>query len=139
MTEIVIPGRSRTNARASSGFTLLEVMVAIAILAIALMAVFGSQSQSLTLASEAKFHTTGAFLAQSKMAEVEAEAHDNLASDSGDFGDDFPGYSWDLKVSDVDVGVASDHLRQVDLAISWGEDSAYQFRLRQYLYVPQTE
>ena len=52
----------------SPGFTLLEVMVAISILAIALVAVFGSQSQSLSLANEAKFNTTAPFLAQSKMA-----------------------------------------------------------------------
>ena len=56
----------------TSGFTLLEVMVAMAIIAIALTAVLGSQSKSLSLASEAKFSTTVALLAQSKMAEIEA-------------------------------------------------------------------
>ena len=36
-----------------SGFTLLEVMVSVAIIAIALVAALGSQSQSVSLASEA--------------------------------------------------------------------------------------
>ena len=46
------------------GFTLLEVMVAMAIIAIAMTAVLNSQSQSISLASEAKFSTTAALLAR---------------------------------------------------------------------------
>ena len=134
--------KTKGSAQASAGFTLLEVMVAVSIMAVALVAVFGSQSQSVTLATEAKFSTTAAFLAQSKMAEIEAGLDDALASDSGDFGEDFPGYLWEVEVSDVplgDVGDMSDHLRQVDLAISWGEDSPYQYRLRLFMFVPETD
>ncbi|MBW2002545.1 MAG: type II secretion system protein, partial [Deltaproteobacteria bacterium] len=83
------------------GFTLLEVMVAIAIIAITLVAVFGSQSQSLSLANEAKFSTTAALLAQSKMAEIEAINYEDLTSDSGDFGENFPNYHWNLTVRDI--------------------------------------
>jgi len=124
-----------------SGFTLLEVMVAIAIIAIALTAVLGSQSQSLSLASEAKFSTTAAFLAQGKMAEIEAEKVEDLASDSGDFGEDFPGYGWELSVNDVTFdepeGV-SDHLKQIDLTVSWEDHDDYEYRLRLYRLAPKT-
>jgi len=124
-----------------SGFTLLEVMVAMAIIAIALTAVLGSQSQSLSLASEAKFSTTAAFLAQSKMAEIEAEKPEDLTSDSGDFGEDFPGYRWDLTVNDVTLdepeGV-SDHLKQIDLTVSWEEHDQYRYSLKLYRFVPET-
>ena len=125
------------------GFTLLEVMVAMAIIAIALTAVLGLQSQSLSLASEAKFSTTVAFLAQSKMAEIEAQKPEDLTSDSGDFGEDFPGYRWDLSVNDVTLdepeGV-SDHLKQIDLTISWEEYDQYQYRLRLYrLVLPENK
>jgi len=124
-----------------SGFTLLEVMVAIAIIAIALTAVLGSQSQSLSLASEAKFSTTAAFLAQGKMAEIEAEKVEDLASDSGDFGEDFPGYGWELSVNDVTFdepeGV-SDHLKQIDLTVSWEDHDEYEYRLRLYRLAPKT-
>jgi general secretion pathway protein I len=116
-------------------------MVAMAIIAIALMAVLGSQSQSLSLASEAKFSTTAAFLAQGKMAEIEAGKPEDLTSDSGDFGEDFPGYRWDLSVNDVTLdepeGV-SDHLKQIDLTVSWGEHDQYKFRLKLYRFVPET-
>ena len=122
------------------GFTLLEVMVALSIIAIALAAVFGSQSQSLMLASEAKFSTTAALLAQTKMAELDVEDPQNLTSDSGDFGEDFPDYGWELKVMDATFPGAeeiSDLIKQIDLKISWGEDESYQYRLRLYRFVPK--
>ena len=50
----------------------MEVMLAMAILAIALVSVFQSQSQSISMAADSRFLTTAALLAQSKMAEVEA-------------------------------------------------------------------
>lgn len=123
------------------GFTLLEVMVAVALLAIALTAVLGSQSQSVSLASEAKFNTTAALLAQSKVAEVEVEDVEDLTSDSGDFGEDFPGYTWQMTVSSVLLGHpenVSDHLKQIDLTISWGEDGLYQYGLRVFRFSPKT-
>jgi general secretion pathway protein I len=126
--------------RRDSGFTLLEVMIAIAIIAIALVAVLGSQSQSLSLASEAKFNTTAALLAQSKMAEVEAASPEELISNSGDFGEDFPDYRWELTVSDVGFLGAEevlDYLKQIDLVVSWGERKSYQYKVRLYRFVPK--
>ncbi|MBW1740121.1 MAG: prepilin-type N-terminal cleavage/methylation domain-containing protein [Deltaproteobacteria bacterium] len=125
-----------------SGFTLLEVMVAMAIIAIALTAVFGSQSQSLSLASETKFSSTAVFLAQHKMAEIEAEDLPDLTSDSGDFGKDFPGYHWDLSVNSVafdEPQNISNHLKQIDLTVSWEENDRYKYRLRLYRFVPKTK
>jgi len=125
----------------TSGFTLLEVMVAMAIIAIALTAVLGSQSQSLSLASEVKFSTTAALLAQSKMAEIEAEKPGDLTSDSGDF-EDFPGYRWDVSVNPVTFDEAegvSDHLNQIDLTVSWEDNDQYVYRLRLYRFVPEIE
>ncbi|MEA3360900.1 MAG: type II secretion system protein [Thermodesulfobacteriota bacterium] len=124
------------------GFTLLEVMVAIAILSIALVAVYGSQSQSISLASEAKLNTSSALLAQAKIAEIEAEDAENLASDSGDFGEDFPNYRWDLAVSDVPSfgeQEALKHLRQIDLTISYVGQEKFAYKLRLFRFVPRTK
>ena len=85
------------------GFTLLEVMIAMAILAITLVVVFQSQSQSISMTGRARFETTAAFLAQSKMAEIEAANPEEIGSDSGDFGDDFPGYSWQVDVTETEI------------------------------------
>jgi len=125
-----------------SGFTLLEVMIAIAIIAITLVAVFGSQSQSLSLANEAKFSTTAALLAQSKMAEIEAVNPEDLASDSGNFGENFPDYHWNLTVSDVSFAGADEvlsYLKQIDLSILYDEQSQYQYDIRLYRFVSKTK
>ena len=65
----------------------MEVMIAMAILAIALVAVFQSQSQSISMEGNSRFLTTASLLAQSRMAEVEAMGLDNIITNSGDFGD----------------------------------------------------
>ena len=129
-------------SKGARGFTLLEVMIAIAIIAIALVAVLGSQSQSLSLASEAKFNTTAALLAQGKIAEIETESVEDLSSDSGDFGEDFPNYHWEYTVSSLSVaGVeqALDFLKQIDVAVYWGDTDQYQYRVRLYRFVPQDQ
>ena len=124
----------------SPGFTLLEVMIAVAIIAIALMAVLGSQSQGLSLAGESRFNRTATLLAQGKMAEIEAvKDQRDLNSDSGDFGDEFPGYTWQLSVDEVlfdGAETISDRLKQIDLEVSWGSDELYQYRLRLYRFFP---
>ncbi|MBW1912913.1 MAG: prepilin-type N-terminal cleavage/methylation domain-containing protein [Deltaproteobacteria bacterium] len=125
-----------------SGFTLLEVMVALSIIAIALTAVLGLQSQSISLASEAKFGTTASLLAQKKMAEILAEKPEDVKSDSGDFGDDFPDYAWQSTVNDVASNIPEDlqdRLKQIDLKILWDDSELYQYGLRTYCFVPGPE
>ena len=117
------------------GFTLLEVMIAVALIAIALVTLLGSQSQSVFFANSAKFETMAALLAQSKMSEITIQAADSLSSDSGDFGEDYPGYAWEATVSDVSIeglDAISDYLKQIDLAVTWGALS-YNLRLYHYL------
>jgi general secretion pathway protein I len=130
--------RAGHSSEKSSGFTLLEVMIAIAIIAITLVAVFGSQSQSLSLANEAKFSTTAALLAQSKMAEIEAVNPEDLASDSGNFGEAFPNYHWKLTVRDISFVGAEEvlsYLKQIDLNCFYGEQSQYQYDIRLYRFI----
>lgn len=134
--------REYLSKKKGSGFTFLEVMVAVAILAITLTAVLRSQSQSVSLASEAKFYTTVTLLAQGKMAEIEAKDLGALSSESGDFGEDFPGYTWEVTVDNVSLDYpdnVSDHLRQVTLALSWEESDHYQYSLKTYRFSPKGE
>jgi general secretion pathway protein I len=90
--------RPRQIAFVPGGFTLLEVMIAMAILAVALVAVYQSQSQSISMTGSSRFLTTASLLAQSRMVEIDAEDNRKLASGKGDFGDDFPDYIWQVKI-----------------------------------------
>ena len=80
---------------------MLEVMVAIAILAIALTSLLGSQNQSMLAADESEFSMVTAFLAEKKMAELLAEGTD-LTDTSGDFGEHHPTYFWRAELVDAD-------------------------------------
>ncbi len=87
----------------SKGFTLMEVMIAMAVLAIALVAVYQLQSQSISMATDSRFMTTAALLAQSKMVEIETDSSLSNTSDSGDFGTDYPQYTWHLEITDTQM------------------------------------
>lgn len=85
------------------GFTLLEVMIAMAILAIGLLVAFQSQSQSVAMMAASRATTMMTMLAQSKMAELETANIAALASANGDFGSDYPDYTWASQVTSEDV------------------------------------
>jgi len=127
-----------TKNLSNKGFTLLEVMVAVALIAIALTTLLASQSQSVSFANSAKFETMAALLAQSKMSEIVIQETDSLSSDSGDFGDDYPGYAWDVTVSNISLEMddaISDYLKQIDLTVTWG---VFSYNVRLYHYVGGT-
>ena len=101
---IILRSRKKTiNEAGSHGFTLVEVLVAMAILSIALVAVFQLQSQSVSMSAEARFATSAAWLAQSKMTEIETGAAISGRNQEGDFGPDYPQYSWRVDISDTQL------------------------------------
>lgn len=98
------PGKGPPHRAASArGFTLLEVMIAMAILAIALVTVYQSQSQSISMAGSSRFLTTASLLAQGRMAEIDAADPRQVADGNGDFGEEFPGYQWRVEISDTEI------------------------------------
>ncbi len=129
------PKRRPPRGASFGGFTLLEVLLAMAIIAIAVSAVLRSQSQGLSLAREAGFLSTAALLAQAKMAEVDAAAAGALIAGTGEFGDAFPGYAWELNLGGRTPGLdpeVNDRLQPVDLTVLRREDPGFRYRLRLY-------
>jgi len=127
--------------RSERGFTLLEVMVSVTIIGIALVSLIGSQSQSVSIAASSRFETTASLLAQQKLTELALAGFEELHSAEGDFGDDFPGYSWktevrDLGVDDTGIEGADDMLRSVDLIISTGLEDGLTFGVREIMMAP---
>ena len=119
----------------NAGFTLLEVMIALAILAIALTSLFGSQSRSVALAAETRFNTQAPLLAQLQLARLNSAG--TIESDSGDFGDEFPGFRWEVTVEEA-LFPESALLQQLEgkllhitLVVSWGEE-LYSYQLDSY-------
>ena len=120
----------------SSGFTLLEVMVALAVMSIVLVSVYRMHSQSLTMNTAARFYTQAPMLAQGKMAELEAISSSAFPQNSGDFGEEFPGYSWETSVADVAseiLGEVAEDLKQIDIKVSLNENQ-FVYNLRTYRF-----
>ena len=138
MSSSILPNR-RAQAGSSnraSGFTLLEVMVALAVMSIVLVSVYRMHSQSLIMNTAARFYTQAPLLAQSKMAAFETLSARGFPEDSGDFGEQFPGYSW--KVSEKDVtsevlGTVAEDLKQIDVTVSYNDDQ-FSYSLRTYRF-----
>jgi general secretion pathway protein I len=123
-----------SNQRQARGFTLLEVMVSVAIMSIVLVSVYKLYSQSLAMNTEARFYTHAPMLAQSKLAEIETAAEGEFADDSGHFGDKFPGYNWRIATDDVDIetlGEISQDLKKIDVTVSYNENE-FVYHLRTY-------
>jgi prepilin-type N-terminal cleavage/methylation domain-containing protein len=85
------------------GFTLLEVMVSLAILATAFTAVLKLHSDSMEMVISSQAHTRGADLAQYKMIEIEIAGLKNLPFMSGEFGEFAPGYSWNINIEPTSI------------------------------------
>jgi general secretion pathway protein I len=127
--------------KSRAGFTLLEVMVSVAIIGIALVTLIGSQSQSISVATISRFETTASFLARQKMTELALTGLDDLQSTEGDFGEDFPEFRWQVEVRDLgedDTGIkdVDELLKVVDLVISSGVDDRDHFAVREIMMAP---
>lgn len=68
------------------GFTLLEVMIALAFVALALVAVIRAEGQGLRLAGEARFTSRAVFLANYILADAQSRGDLNPGTKDGSFG-----------------------------------------------------
>jgi general secretion pathway protein I len=121
----------------ASGFTLLEVMVALAVMSIVLVSVYRMHSQSLTMNTEARFYCEAPMLAQSKLAEFEALSASVFPEDSGDFGEQFPGYGWKASLTDVNseiLGQTAEDLKRIDITVYFN-DNQFSYNLRTYRFI----
>lgn len=96
----------------SNGFSLLEVMIAVAILAVSLMAIFSLQSTSLMGSARAQKISIATQLAREKMARVLIELDAGMVKgefpdekeESGAFEEEkFPDYTWKVSVKKVEI------------------------------------
>lgn len=115
-----------------AGFTLLEVMVAVSIIAIAFVTLIGSQSQSVSIAGQTRFAVTSALLGQLKLTEIESSEFEQISSSGGDFGDNYPGYRWSSEISDLgedETGISGVEgmLKIVNLTITLGENETLSY------------
>ncbi len=102
------PARASRRARAS-GFTLLEIMVAIAILSVTLVVLLSIVTNNVRSTNHAKMTTAATFLARTRMVEIEDEILDNGFTDNdesaaGTFRDSgYPQFRWESIIERIDL------------------------------------
>ncbi len=108
--------------RSVSGFSLLEVLVAFAILALTLGVLLNIFSGGLRNLGDGQHYTRAVLDAQSRLAEIGVSRPLTAGDQSGDIDDV---YRWSARVTPLAMasgGLAT--LYQVDLTVKWGEGAA---------------
>ena len=107
------------------GFTLAEVLVSLALVGIILPTAMAGVSLAMKMEETARYRTEAASLASGKLAELIDTGEWQSAETKGDFGEDWPDYSWQIQVEDwEETGVSevtltvSRPLRGKTLAVS---------------------
>lgn len=101
------------------GFTLVEVLATLMLMAIVLPAVMKGIQLSQAAASSARRRTEAAGLAEGKLSEIVATAQWQGGNLSGDFGPGWPDYHWQAVVQAWPDDTTSANLQQIDLKVTW--------------------
>ena len=97
------------------GFTLIEALVAMAVVAIILPLAMAGISLALTLGSDARHRSEAATLASSKLDELVATGDWQLGLLSGDFQPDHPDYRWSATVQSWGDGTVD----ELEVQVFW--------------------
>jgi prepilin-type N-terminal cleavage/methylation domain-containing protein len=114
----------------SAGFTLVEVMVAIVILAIALTGLTQGITTALASSKESELQTTAALFAAGQIELLRAGKDLADGTDSGDCGAGLPLYRWKETISPTDI----DGLHDVDVVVENSQTGAEIYELKTLLF-----
>lgn len=123
--------------RRQAGFSLLEVLIALCIIAIAFGAIYRAQAQGITMTQEARDVTYAGLLAQQRMAEL-TSGLPPYGLRRGDFSPQFPDFRWEERVTGHKEFEAE--MRRVQVSVFWGPgDAARTLTLEAYVLEPSPE
>ncbi len=124
------------SRRISNGFTLLEIIVSLSIIAVVLPAIYRMHFQTISTNQVARFHVIAPLLAQKRIGLIEQTSFADVKNESGDFGDNFPGFTWSVSISDVDseiLGNVANDLKKLDVTVSFNDEMTYSIRTYRFI------
>lgn len=108
----------------AGGFSLLEVLVAVAVLGLALVSLLGLHVRNIDLIARDQRVTEATLLARGLMTEVESGPFPDLGVESGDFEleypDRYPDLRWEREVTPTPVP----NVREVRVRVFHGEEES---------------
>lgn len=117
--------RNSQDARrkTQNAFTFIEVLIALSVVSIALLAMLRLHLLTIRIADQARVTSQAIFLAQEKIAQTLAQGYPKAETSSGTVADNGVSLDWQVEVTDLrlpELGVAgSDGLRKILVAVSW--------------------
>ena len=114
----------------NSGFSLIEVMVAILILGVALAGLTHGITTALDSSKESELQTTAALFAAGKIETLRAEGGLENGETDGDCGAGLEVYRWKQTISDAGL----DGLHDVDVVIERAQDNQEIYELKTLLF-----
>jgi general secretion pathway protein I len=124
-----------TRTDNDAGFTLVEVLVSLAILSLSLTVLLGIFSESLARSRESERASAARVLGQSLLARAETDPAARLGHTEGESGD---GLAWSLDVAPYrqhDDDKATLHAATITATVSW-EDGAHALALSSMRLIP---
>jgi len=105
--------------RCDKGFSLLEVMIALAIVAIALVTLLGLSNRTILVQDRVQKLTRATLLAQQLMSEQELKpaTQQNWAPEEDVFAAPFEDFRWQVSYQDTLIN----QVKQVTVTVLWGE------------------
>ena len=104
----------------NKGFSLLEVMIALAIVAIALVSLLGLSNRSILVQDKIQQLTRATLLAQQLMSELELNVENsrlNWEAKEDNFTEPFADFRWQVSYQDTLIS----QVKQVTVIVLWGE------------------
>src|SRR5262245_1296647 len=109
---------------AAGGFTLLEVLVALVIIAFAFVGLLGLHARNIKMIARGQNLTFATLLAREEMSRIQFTVStgglQSLGDGSGDF-DRYPGYRWEREV----ISTGLDEMREVVLRVIWDDHNPH--------------
>ena len=106
-----------SRRRHSAGFSLVEMVVALMIFSVSVVAVIEVFTLCLRATGTSLNHTRAVFLAQGLIEEAASEGTMMAGEESGEFGDGFPGATWTQEITESDTA----GLYEVRVTVAWEE------------------
>jgi general secretion pathway protein I len=123
-----------TKAARESGFTLIEVMVALAIFAVLSVTLLVRMGDNIRAEEYLQTKTLAALLAENTLVELRLKKKWSALSNKTDTVE-FAGQSWNLSVKVSDT--SNEHLRKVEVQVGpdleWQSNDSYVFTLTSYI------
>jgi prepilin-type N-terminal cleavage/methylation domain-containing protein len=103
----------------ANGFTLIEIMTALSILAISLVILLGLRNKDMVLSARADHIIEATLLARKKISEVSMDLRSDTGERKGEFGEEHPNYLWEMTLNETPFP----QVQELILSVLWKESA----------------